>query len=177
MSSGYIIRRSPLSANDINVLGCHVAGLLHSRVRHAIFSSMENPEPRTHLVRRPRNNRSKVSNGTTLFAPDTTDGRSSAGRRFRDILDEIHSDLGGIDHLSEGQRQLCRRAVTLSMTAEGMEAHAVTGQPFDVDLYGQLTDRLGRCFQRLGLERVAHDVTPRLEDYLQARAKVEGEAE
>jgi hypothetical protein len=58
-----------------------------------------------------------------------------------------------------------------------MEAHAVTGQPFDVDLYGQLTDRLGRCFQRLGLERVAHDVTPRLEDYLQARAKVEGEAE
>jgi hypothetical protein len=105
------------------------------------------------------------------------DGRSAPARRFHDVLQQIVSDLGGADRLSEGQRQLCRRAATLSMTAEGMEVHAVTGQPFDVDLYGQLTDRLGRCFQRLGLERVSRDVTPRLEDYLQARATVEGDAE
>jgi hypothetical protein len=134
-------------------------------------------ENRTHLVRRPRNNRSKVSNGTTLFAPDLTDGRSRSGRRFRDILDEIHSDLGGTEHLSEGQRQLCRRAATLSMTAEGMESHAVMGEPFDVDLYGQLTDRLGRCLQRLGLERRSRDVTPKLSDYLEARASRDGEVE
>jgi hypothetical protein len=41
-----------------------------------------------------------------------------------------------------------------------MEADAVSGKAFDVDLYGQLTDRLGRCLQRLGLERKARDVRP-----------------
>jgi hypothetical protein len=79
--------------------------------------------------------------------------------------------VGGIDNLSEGQRQLCRRAATLSFTAEGMEADAVSGKAFDVDLYGQLTDRLGRCLQRLGLERVSRDVTPTLADYLNAKAQ------
>jgi hypothetical protein len=41
-----------------------------------------------------------------------------------------------------------------------MEADAVSGKAFDVDLYGQLTDRLGRCLQGLGLERKARDVRP-----------------
>ena len=36
--------------------------------------------------------------------------------------------------------------------------------------YGQLTDRLGRAFQRLGLKRVMHDVTPDLGAYLTATA-------
>jgi hypothetical protein len=136
---------------------------------------VETGETRTRLVRRSRTNRAKITNGTALFNPATVDGRSQSARRFHDVLQQILADLGSAARLSEGQRQLCRRAATVSMTAEGMEAHAVTGQPFDVDLYGQLTDRLGRCFQRLGLERRSRDVTPRLEDYLQARAKIDGE--
>jgi hypothetical protein len=51
-----------------------------------------------------------------------------------------------------------------------MEADAVASKAFDVDLYGQLTDRLGRCLQRLGLERVSRDVTPSLQSYLQAKS-------
>ena len=31
---------------------------------------------------------------------------------------------------------------------------AVAGNAFDIDLFGVLTDRLGRCLHRLGLERV-----------------------
>ena len=46
----------------------------------------------------------------------------------------------------------------------------VAGEPFDLDAYGQLTDRLGRAFQRLGLTRVMHDVTPDLGAYLTATA-------
>jgi hypothetical protein len=42
----------------------------------------------------------------------------------------------------------------------------VAGKPFDIDLFGQLTDRLGRCLQRLGLERKPRDVTPDLRSYL-----------
>jgi hypothetical protein len=122
------------------------------------------------FVGRPRNNRSAVSNGNRLFAPDVTDGRTCAARRFRDILEQIQFDLGGDDRLSEGQRQLCRRAATMSMQCELMEAEAVAGRVFDVDCFGQLCDRLGRCLQRLGLERVSRDVTPSLQSYLQAKA-------
>jgi hypothetical protein len=60
--------------------------------------------------------------------------------------------------------------MTLSFTAECMEVDAVAGNAFDIDLFGQLTDRLGRCLQRLGLERKARDsgqVT--LEAYIKAR--------
>ena len=39
-----------------------------------------------------------------------------------------------------------------------------------LEVYGQLTDRLGRAFQRLGLKRVMHDVTPDLDAYLTATA-------
>jgi hypothetical protein len=53
----------------------------------------------------------------------------------------------------------------LSVECEIMESAAVAGQPFDLDAYGQLTDRLGRAFQRLGLKRVMHDVTPDLGAY------------
>jgi hypothetical protein len=56
------------------------------------------------------------------------------------------------------------------MQCELMEAEAVAGRLFDVDCFGQLTDRLGRCFQRLGLERKSRDVTPSLQGYLQAKA-------
>jgi hypothetical protein len=72
--------------------------------------------------------------------------------------------------LSEGQKQIARRCAMLSVECEIMESAAVAGQPFDLDVYGQLTDRLGRAFQRLGLKRVMHDVTPDLGAYLTATA-------
>ena len=120
---------------------------------------MEIAETITTVARRSRTNRSAVTNGNRYFAPDGTDGRTAAFRRFRDILEQIHEDLGGADNLSEGQRQLCRRAATMSMQCEILEAECVGGRTFDVDCYGQLTDRLGRCLQRLGLQRKAKDVS------------------
>lgn len=102
---------------------------------------------------------------------DGLDGRSQTARRFRDLVETIGNDLGGVDHLSEGQKQFIRRAATLSIMAEAMEADAVRNLAFDGEAYGVLCDRLGRCLQRLGLERVARDVTPTLQSYLAAKAQ------
>ena len=120
---------------------------------------METAEDIPPIAGQSRHHRSAVTNGSKLFVLDgNADGRSAAYRRFKDVLAQILADMGGSDILSEGQRQLCRRAATLSIMAESMECDAVGNKPFDVDLYGQLTDRLGRCFQRLGLKRTARQV-------------------
>jgi hypothetical protein len=49
-----------------------------------------------------------------------------------------------------------------------MEGEAAAGNEIDLDAYGTLTDRLGRCFQRLGLKRQPRDVGPTLGDLLRA---------
>ncbi len=85
------------------------------------------------------------------------------------------SDLGGPEDLSEGQRQLARRAATIAISCEAMEAKALNGEKIDLDLYGVLSDRLGRTFNRLGLKRTAKDVMPTMtvERYLRQRHKDE----
>ena len=61
--------------------------------------------------------RSRVSNGTSLFLLDydgqPIDDRTIVARRFRDILESVDSDLGGRDHISEGEYQLACRAAAI----------------------------------------------------------------
>jgi len=101
--------------------------------------------------------RSRVTNGSSLFTSDV-DGRTAAAKRFRDVLGQIVADLGGADLLSEGQRQLSRRAAMLSVRGELMEAEAVSTGEMDLAAYGSLTDQLGRVFNRLGLKRTPRPV-------------------
>jgi hypothetical protein len=109
--------------------------------------------------------RSRVTNGKTLFVE--ADQRGPWARRWRDVLAEIISDLGGADLLSEGQKQLARRCATISIACERMEGEAALGNEIDLDAYGQLTDRLGRALVRLGLRRHARDISPTLGQLLQ----------
>src|SRR5260370_34724682 len=119
--------------------------------------------------------RSAITNGSTLL--DGIDGRSAQARRFRDVLSEIVSDLGGGDHLSEGQRQLARRCALISVECERLEGRAIAEQSIDLDLYGTLTDRLGRAFQRLSLKRQPPGISPRsLRDRLLAEPDLEAAA-
>ena len=130
------------------------------------------------LARRKPEARSRVGNGKTLLP--MVDGRSVTARRFKDLVEDIAADLGGKDHLSEGQRQLIRRAAMLSAESERMEAVAARGEAeFDIDLYGMICDRLGRLFGRLGLERVArpvNDGSTVLSDYFSRPPLKEGDA-
>lgn len=125
-------------------------------------------ETRAISVTMPQRQRSAVTNGKRLFVKRP--GDTAFARRFRDILAEIISDIGGHDAgLSEGQRQLARRCATLSLACERMEGEAAAGKAIDVDLYGQMTDRLGRAFHRLGLKRQNIKTVPTLSDYLRER--------
>jgi hypothetical protein len=114
---------------------------------------------------RPRKGRSAVTNAKRLHVAKIGDVKWA--RRFRDILSEILSDMGGRDSgLSEAQRQLARRCTTIAIACEKMEGEAAAGNEINLEVYGTLTDRLGRCFQRLGLKRQAKDLTPTLSDLL-----------
>jgi hypothetical protein len=116
-----------------------------------------------------RKGRSAVTNGRRLHV--VRPGDTAWARRFRDVLAEIVSDLSGPDGLSEGQRQLARRCATIAIACEKMEGEAAAGNDIDIETYGTLTDRLGRCFQRLGLERRTRDAgSLSLRDRLQLEA-------
>jgi hypothetical protein len=117
------------------------------------------------LESRKSRGRSRVTNGNELFV-EPTDRRTAISRRFRDILSAIVADLGGADRLSEGQRQLARRVALMSMQCENMEARSVGGAEIDLDMYGQLSDRIGRACQRLGLKRVPREIVPDLRTYI-----------
>jgi hypothetical protein len=113
----------------------------------------------------PKTQRSRVTNGNSYFVE--ADQRGPWARRWRDLLAEIISDVSSHNEsgLSEGQRQLARRCATIAIECEKLEGLAAAGENIDLDMYGKMTDRLGRAFQRLGLKRQARDVSPTLSDY------------
>jgi hypothetical protein len=75
--------------------------------------------------------RSAVANWTRLHVRKV--GDTAWARRFKNVLAEIISDLGGRDGLSEGQRQLARRATTISLECEKSEATAVSGAAINLE--------------------------------------------
>ena len=111
---------------------------------------------------------SRVTNGTSLFLTDI-DGRTLIARRFRDVYAAITGDLGGAGDLSEGERQLARRAASLSVQAELIEARLVRGEQVETEDYVRLVNALTRTLTTVGLKRRAVDVTPSLSDYLEAK--------
>jgi hypothetical protein len=66
--------------------------------------------------------RSKVTNGNSLFVE--ADSRGPWPRRFKDLIAAHVADLGGADGLSEAQKQLVRRAVTMEIELERMEGQS-----------------------------------------------------
>jgi hypothetical protein len=119
---------------------------------------MELPIDSAPSVANTRRHRSSVSNGSRLFAIQGADARTQTGRRFRDLVETMTNDLGGPSFLSEFQKQLVRRAATLSIMAESIEADVVRDFEFDILNYGTVCDRLRRIAETLGLQRIARPV-------------------
>ena len=116
--------------------------------------------------------KSAVTNGARLFVQRPGDTRWS--RRFKDIYAIIIDDVTTTpDTLSEAQRQLARRATTLSILCEKIEGEAAAAEDtaeIDYGLivaYGRLTSQLTGVLHRLGIKRVPRtDTTLTLTDLL-----------
>jgi hypothetical protein len=101
--------------------------------------------------------RSRVSNGHDVL-PDV-DGRSIIARRYRDITRAIFVDQGGVDQCSESRQQLIRRFAAAAVLAEQLESRLANGEAIDIQEHATLSSTLVRLAARIGIDRVARDVT------------------
>jgi hypothetical protein len=123
----------------------------------------------TAAIDRPKpQGRSRVSNGNRLFLDESVDGRSRAARRFRDVLADLCSHLGG--EPTSAELLIAQRAAALAVWCEGREAELVAGGEINIAEFTTATNALRRLLADLGLERRARDVTPSLASYLEAKA-------
>jgi hypothetical protein len=117
--------------------------------------------------------RSKVTNGSSLFADSVADGRRGWSRRMRDLIAFYVAHLGGEDLTSVAERSIIRRAATIEIELEWLERKFALSDKGasseDLDLYSRTTNTLRRLLESIGLRRVARDITPTLSDYLNER--------
>src|SRR5262245_13609108 len=67
--------------------------------------------------------RSAVTNGKRLFVRGSQgDGNGAWARRMRDVIALHVSDLGGWDNVTEAEKSILRRAATLTVELERLEA-------------------------------------------------------
>src|SRR5262245_24769834 len=109
--------------------------------------------------------RARITNHKDLLPG--LDGRTSAARRFRDLVSSYIADMGGIDRCSEIKLGLLRRLAAATMQAELLEARMVHGEQIDVGRPCTLGSTTGRIASRLGVERRAKNDTPSVKDYLE----------
>jgi hypothetical protein len=97
---------------------------------------------------------------------------SAPARRFKALMLRICADLGGIETLSAGQRQLVRRCAMISVQCELMERDAIAGQPLNAIAYGTLTGHRTRTLNALGFKREPVDVTPVISAHCRPRLRI-----
>src|SRR4051794_36916850 len=94
-----------------------------------------------------RHGRSRVTNGKELL--HNIDGRSITARRYRDILSELVSDMGGDP--SGAQMAIARRASALCCVCEQAEAEMVAGGSINLAEFTTAANSLRRLLSDLGL--------------------------
>lgn len=109
----------------------------------------------------------RTKKGTGRITLTGVDGRSQMARRYREIHAQIEADMGG--DMSEAQRAIASRAVTLAVWCESAEAELAQGGEFSVQEYATVANAMRRLLCDLGLERKAKDITGTLASYLASK--------
>jgi hypothetical protein len=102
--------------------------------------------------------RTGIANGSRVL--DGVDQRSHVARRFREVSGALGSDLGGTEHLTEAQLQLCRSAAGLVVLRESLDVLACKQGPEAVSVsnYALITNSLRRVLTTIGLTRIPRNV-------------------
>jgi hypothetical protein len=108
---------------------------------------------------------------------DRLDGRTIACRRARELVSSLQADLGGTDRLSEGTRQLVRRAAVLGVFIENSEAAWLAGQEVALGDYLSAVNSQRRVLTTIGLERRPRDVPHQSLEEIAAELEAERNAE
>jgi hypothetical protein len=117
---------------------------------------------------RKQKGRSRTTNHKDLLPG--LDGRSSAARRFRDLVSAFITDMGGLDQCSDIKLGLLRRLAAVTVQSELIEARMINGEAVDIGTLCTLASTSVRLATRLSpsLERVAKEVGPTLTDIIRA---------
>jgi hypothetical protein len=104
--------------------------------------------------------KSRITNGSKhVFG---VDGRNAWVRRAKDIIREVLSDLGGLDNTSAAERNIVRRAATLTVELERLEAKFATAgeaSAADLETYQRCANSLRRLLEAVGLQRRPRDLS------------------
>jgi hypothetical protein len=125
------------------------------------------PTYRAQIAQPSPNNRTRAGLGREMLPG--VDGRSWAGRRYREVAADLVAHLGG--EATVPQEALIRRIAQLIIWTEQQEA-AFANDPdsFDVAQFTTATNALRRMLVDLGLERKTRDIAPDLTTYLKTKS-------
>lgn len=117
-------------------------------------------EDRRQLAAPKASTRSRIANGKL---PEGIDGRSSWGRRYRELITSLSSDIDEEAAGSESLRSLVMRAAALTVETERLEAKLstlTTPDPALIDLHGRTAGNLRRLLAELGAIPSKTDTPP-----------------
>src|SRR5262245_18879071 len=104
---------------------------------------------------------------TKLATLADLDGRTVAARMAKDTISAIESDLGGPDNITTAKRQLIESAAVTSAMVADMGSRWLAGEEVDLALFTTLCNSQKRLLEACGLDFVAKDVTPSIDQIAQ----------
>jgi hypothetical protein len=128
--------------------------------------------PRVAPTMRAGNGRGKIR----LLTRQSLDGRTKARKQFDAIAEGVAADLGGEDRLSTVQRHLVEAFAGCAIVLQAINARILLGEPIDISDQSSAASTLVRIASRIGIDRVARDITPSLSEYLASLPKSDGDA-
>jgi hypothetical protein len=101
-----------------------------------------------------------------VLTHENIDGRLRARKKFDAIAHGVAEDIGGEDQLSTVQRHLIEAFAGVAIHVNNLTAKLLRGEDVDVVEHSQAISTMVRVAQRIGIDRVARDVSPTLSDIL-----------
>jgi hypothetical protein len=101
--------------------------------------------------------RAAVANGNGLLP--NTDERMWFPKRYKQIVNTIVDQCGGIEQCSEVKLQNIRRFAAVSCLAEQIEARAATGEKISITEHASLSSATVRLSNRIGITWNAKDIS------------------